>query len=355
MSAEPERIVLLSERISTIANQKIAQINGVTSETKILALNALIESARAGEAGRGFSVVANEVKAVSERIMEIAASLSSELAGSIAELTNLGRSMAEQVRGQRLVDQALNMIEIIDRNLYERSCDVRWWATDAAVVDALENPGSRSVDHASHRLGVILKSYTVYLDLWIADASGRVVANGRPDQYPGVIGSNVSNATWFRSAMATRTGDDYVAVDIDSEAGLRGAQVAVYSTAVRAGGQSGGKALGALGIFFDWQPQADAVVKGVRLSEEEQGRTRCLLVDARHRVIAASDARGVLTESFPLAISGSSRDGHYVDSQGAMVGFALTPGYETYRGLGWYGVIVQALPAAAKGAKGVRG
>ena len=25
----------------------------------------------------------------------------------------------------------------MDRNLYERSCDVRWWATDAAVVDAI--------------------------------------------------------------------------------------------------------------------------------------------------------------------------------------------------------------------------
>ena len=84
MSAEPERIVALSERISSIANQKISQINGVTSETKILALNALIESARAGEAGRGFSVVAQEVKAVSERIMGIAHALSSELAGSIA-------------------------------------------------------------------------------------------------------------------------------------------------------------------------------------------------------------------------------------------------------------------------------
>ena len=26
---------------------------------------------------------------------------------------------------------ALNAIELIDRNLYERTCDVRWWATDS--------------------------------------------------------------------------------------------------------------------------------------------------------------------------------------------------------------------------------
>ena len=349
MIAEPERIVLLSQRIGAIASQKIAQINGITSETKILALNALIEAARAGEAGRGFSVVANEVKAVSERIMEIAGALSSELAGSITELTDLGRAMAEQVRGQRLVDQAFNMIEIIDRNLYERSCDVRWWATDAAVVDALEAPGAASAAHAARRLGVILKSYTVYLDLWIADARGRVIANGRPDRYPGVAGADVSNAPWFRAAMDTRTGDDYAAIDIETAPALHGALVATYATAVRAGGQSGGKALGALGIFFDWQPQATGIVTGGRLSDEERARTRCLLIDARHRVLAASDGKGVLSEQVPLAIARGATEGHYLDEDGTMVGYALTPGYETYRGLGWYGVILQTLPAATKG------
>ncbi len=38
------------------------------------------------------------------------------------------RAMSHRANGERLVDLALNAIEIIDRNLYERSCDVRWWA-----------------------------------------------------------------------------------------------------------------------------------------------------------------------------------------------------------------------------------
>lgn len=342
---EPERIITLSHRVGRIAEDKIALINRITGETKNLALNALIEAARAGESGRGFAVVAGEVKVISGRITEIAEDLKTELAGSIVELTDLGERLVRQVRGQRLADLALNMIEIIDRNLYERSCDVRWWATDAAIVGALESPGAESARHASERLGVILNSYTVYLDLWVADAQGRVIANGRPQRYPGVIGSSVAQTPWFRAAMATHSGDDYAALDIDTVPLLGGAQVATYATAVRAGGQAAAPPIGALGIFFDWQPQAAAVVKGVRLGKEEQDRTRCLILDARHRVLAASDDRGLLQETLALN-TGAGRDGFYETDGRTVIGFALTPGYETYRGLGWYGVVCQKMPPA---------
>jgi hypothetical protein len=339
---QPERIIELSRHVSQVAEGKIALINAITRETRILALNALIESARAGESGRGFGVVANEVKVISERITEISQQLSTELAGAISELVGLGEGLVQQVRGQRLVDLAFNMVEIIDRNLYERSCDVRWWATDAAAVDAVANLGAASAGYASERLGVILNSYTVYLDLWIADATGRVIANGRPQKYSRVIGSDVSATAWFKAAMATASGDDYAAFDVERLALLDNAQVATYTTAIRAGGKANGKPLGALGIFFDWEPQAEAIVRGSQISAAERDFTRCLLLDANHRVIAASDGKGILSETLALP-AGRGQTGYHADGN-RMVGFALTPGYETYRGLGWYGAIVQELP-----------
>ena len=117
------------------------------------------------------------------------------------------------------------------------------------------------------------------------------------------------------------------------------ATVATYSTAIREGGEVDGAVIGALGIFFDWEPQARVVVEGVRLTDDERKRTRCMLIDRQGRVIAASDGRGILREVVRLEISGSI--GNYRDDNGAIVGYALTPGYETYQGLGWYGVIVQ--------------
>lgn len=252
MAHQPERIVELSRRVERISNEKIESIVDINQQAKYLSLNARIEAARSGEAGRGFAVVANQVQYVSEQITGIADALKEELAGSIADLIRIGENTLHEIRGyegRRLGDLALNMIETMDRNLYERSCDVRWWATDSSVVRALQEPGADSARHASGRLGVILDSYTVYLDLWVADAQGRVVANGRPDRYPQARGANVSHAEWFRRGMAAADGGEYVAMDIDSERLLDGAHVATYATAIRRDADKHGEPLGCWGVL----------------------------------------------------------------------------------------------------------
>jgi hypothetical protein len=257
----PERVVALADQVSGIANDKVERIQTVTQRTKLLAINALIEAAHAGERGKGFAVVAQEVGQVSDEIKELSDSLTQELRPRLEDLQALGNQLVQQVRGGRLADLALNMIEIIDRNLYERSCDVRWWATDSAMVDCCAAPSPDARAYASKRLGVILDAYTVYLDLWVADINGNVIANGRPDRYPDAQNTNVSNENWFRQALGTKSGDDFVVADVSRNAKLNDSEVATYATAVRAEGEADGEVIGALGIFFDWAPQASTIVE----------------------------------------------------------------------------------------------
>jgi uncharacterized protein YerC len=332
-----EDILKLAYEVSRVTEEKVDLIDSVMRQTTLLAINARIEAARAGSAGAAFSVVAQEMGAVATDISRISKELRGAIAGNIERLEEVGAEIVTHFRGTRFVDLALNAVEIIDRNLYERSCDVRWWATDSAVVDVVEKPDAASIDYACERLATILRSYTVYLDLWVADASGRVIASGRPHSYRSVTGTDVSQTDWFAKAIRTASGEDFVVADIEINAALNGAPVATYATAIREGGRSDGRPLGVLGIFFDWQPQADAVVRGVSLSEDERSTTRVLLIDARHRVIAASDGHGVLQETVALETEGRPR-GHY-QRDTALTAFAQTPGYETYRGLGWYGVV----------------
>lgn len=338
-SFRPERILDLSERLSSVAGEKIGEIARVNRAAKMLSINALIVAARAGEAGKGFAIVAEEFKKISTEIDAVAAALESQVRADLDELSAIGGAILSHMRGQRLADLALNAIEIVDRNLYERTCDVRWWATDSAVVACLAEDDEGARKYASERLGVILDAYTVYLDLWICDARGRIVANGRPSRYPNVIGQSVADARWFQEGMATATGDDFIACDIERCRALGDAPVATYATAIRAGGQAKGQPLGVLGVHFDWRPQAQAVVDGVRLTPEERERSRVMLLDQKGRVLAASDNAGVLSEVFPLDTSAGPM-GSYADGE-VTVGYALTPGYETYAGLGWYGCLVQ--------------
>jgi hypothetical protein len=330
----------LTNEVNRIACDKTKSIQQITNQMRMLALNALIESARAGDQGRGFAVVAQEVRSVGQQVETIAKELETQLTRRTGDLMLSIARMNDKALGERMVDLSLNAVELIDRNLYERTCDVRWWATDAAVVQCAADPSAAAVTYASERLGVILNAYTVYLDLWLCDLDGKILANGRPDRF-NTKGQNVAGEPWFQRAVALRSGDDYVAGDVLCQPLLGGAQVATYCAGIRDGGQAHGRPLGVLAIHFDWEPQARAIVQGVRLDDVD--RARALLVDADMRVIAASDGQGLLTERMSLKLD-NRRSGHYLDADGTLVAFHATPGYETYKGLGWYGVIVR--PAA---------
>ena len=328
-------IARLTAEVNQIACDKTKSIQQITNQMKMLALNALIESSRAGAQGAGFAVVAQEVRNVGQQVEAIARDLESQLTKRTGNLVSSMQRMAQRSRGERMVDLSLNAIELIDRNLYERTCDVRWWATDSAVVGCAATPEAAVAAHASDRLAVILSAYTVYLDLWLCDLNGKILANGRTDRF-NVAGQSVHDARWFHEARKLRSGDDYVASDVECQPLLGNAQVATYCASVRENGKANGKPIGVLAIHFDWEPQARAIVQGVRVGENDKARV--LLVDSSFRVIAASDGQGLLTERVQLSQQSAGQSGFYEDRSG-LVAYHATPGYETYKGLGWFGVI----------------
>jgi Methyl-accepting chemotaxis protein (MCP) signalling domain len=339
-----DKVIEITKGVSHSTRQGLDEIQRVTGLTKILALNAQIEAARAGEHGRGFAIVAQEVGNVSVKIRSIADQLGEKLSGDLSLLDKISSSMVIDSRGERLADLAFNMIEIIDRNLYERSCDVRWWATDAAVVNCLADP--KTAGFASQRLGVILDAYTVYRDIWIADTEGHVIANGRSSRFPKAIGSSVRNLPWFNNALSTRDGQEFVVDEVAPIAQLGNTPVATYAAAIRENGSNTGKPVGVLGIHFDWDAQSQVVVDRVRLLPDEREHSRCMLIDAQGKVIASTGGKGVLSEYFKLP-STTKPAGFYVDRD-TIVGYALTPGYETYKGLGWWGIITQPIKMPIK-------
>ena len=65
--ATPEHIAQLTQQLSTLLTDTVEHIAGLNREARILALNAEIESARAGDAGVAFGVVAKAMSQLSEK------------------------------------------------------------------------------------------------------------------------------------------------------------------------------------------------------------------------------------------------------------------------------------------------
>lgn len=329
--------------LSDTLTDAINEINDVNSNTHLLALNARIEAARAGNAGAAFSVVAEEMQHLSARTAEIANGMANRTKSSIDELLEL---IGSSVRGGRLSDMALTNIDLIDRNLYERTCDVRWWATDSSLVDALAAATPEAYEYASHRLGVILGAYTVYHDLVLCDLNGQIVANGKPNEFTST-GQNVSQAEWFQSAKRTSHGDEYGFETAHKSHLVNGHSVLAYSCGVREGGQSHGKLLGVLGIFFNWEEFAQTIMDQSPLSETEKSTTRCCICNDAGLLLADSWGKQ-LQESIDLddleQIFSEKKNfllGEY-NGKHACVAHAQAPGFETYS-TGWHSLVIQEM------------
>lgn len=344
-----ERVAELSEILASKVESAINEIERLNGQTHMIAINARIEASRAGMAGKAFSVVAEQMNDLSGKIGIVSKKMRNESRGSIDELGNLIKTQATNVRGTRFSDLALTNIDLIDRNLYERSCDVRWWATDDTIVNALHKKTKESYDLVSKRLGIILNSYTVYFDLVLCDLDGNVMANGRPESYRSV-GMNVKNSEWFSSAMkSTSSGKEFGFQTVNKCPMVNNDLSLVFSCTVREHGEQSGSVIGVLGVIFRWEDLAQKIVKGVPIADEEKDKTRICIVDENGLLLA--DSKDLLLED-KIEFLGKNelfkeKKGFAIsdyNDEKCCIAHALSTGYETYAS-GWHSVIIQKLKA----------
>lgn len=315
------------------ANQQMSlvveTIQHITKQTNLLSLNSAIEAARAGEAGRGFSVVADEIKKLADRSFS-ATKESTELIDNIQKKAN-------EVIAVRTADVAFDTIDKIDRNLFERNCDVQAWATFDKIKNCLRTDTPNGFQQASALLKKIVDIYEVYYDLYLVDPAGKIVAAG-VDQ--NLIGQDMSDREWFQETM--KRADVYVTDMYQSKA--VGGHTVAYSCPVK---DEDGKILGVFTTRFNWNFIYD-IIDSAKVGDTGD----VFIVNREGLVIASRDRSGILQKNLrqvkavQKAIAGD-KYGYTIekDQEGKMkiFGYAHTKGYNAYKGKAWSAIVTETL------------
>ncbi len=135
---------------SEAIDQVVGVIEDIADQTNLLALNAAIEAARAGEAGRGFAVVADEVRKLAEKTMsatkEVAQTIESIKVSTGSTVQRVEATQTNVSRGVELAGQAGEMLQNIVGNTNQVATVVTQIATAAEEQTAATDEISKNVE-----------------------------------------------------------------------------------------------------------------------------------------------------------------------------------------------------------------
>jgi len=231
-------------------------------------------------------------------------------------------------------------IDIMDRNLYERANDCRWWALTTVFAEMLAQPQLSERDTLA--IGAILRTinglYTVYSNLIVFDRSGKVIATSNAAE--GELAGSVLSDEWVARILALR-GDQAYAVSSFAATPLYGGRSTyIYGAAIQDPKRHG--VVGGIAIVFDGAPQIAAMLSDA-LPRDGTGAVKSgafgLLVEKDGRIVASTrdDYRPGDTLTVDPAFlglkPGTGHSGFTVMGDGYYaVGARASSGYREYKG-----------------------
>ncbi|MBX2859408.1 MAG: cache domain-containing protein, partial [Cellvibrionaceae bacterium] len=232
-------------------------------------------------------------------------------------------------------------IDIMDRNLYERANDCRWWALTTMFRKTL---AQTSLDkNQAGELESILKYinalYTVYTNLFIYDAQGKIIAVSN-DSQKHMLG-NVLTDAYVKQTLAIRSSQVYSVSPFDASELYDGKPTYIYG-AVITDLDNPQRALGGIGIVFDSEPEFKAMLED-SLPKTSSGEVLAgyfgVLCERGGKVISSSCEQlppgatlDIERSLFNLANGSTAKKIIEYRNQYYALGVAASTGYREYKG-----------------------
>jgi len=157
------------------ASTTVMRIDGISAQTKMLALNAGIESARAGEMGRGFAIVAEEVRRLSDQVKESTESVKS----IFSEMNIMILAIAEKMKYiESSVGVANDTSILMDDNISGLIANLKRFSVDMEKIVGM-------TEHQRIRMGKIeegskdIKNAAVEMEKVLSESKSVIINNDK--------------------------------------------------------------------------------------------------------------------------------------------------------------------------------
>lgn len=252
-------------------------------------------------------------------------------------VTNLNTAMLVRYLEDMKFQSSL-AIDIMDRNLYERANDCRWWALTTTFRELLSQTRVDENDRETMNalLAYINDLYTVYSTMFIYDRDGTIVAISNPSDTH-TIGKRVGHS-WAEETLRLETTQEYVVSGFEPSALYDNRSTYIYNACIR---NFTGESIGGIGIVFDAEPQFEAMLHDVLPKDENheiKDEMFAFFIDRRGRVLSSTNRNITVGSTVPLPESllqlpSGRSDAQIISYNGIYytVGATCSSGYREYK------------------------
>ena len=229
-------------------------------------------------------------------------------------------------------------IDIMDRNLFERANDSRWWALTTTFRQILSQ--NQISDSDRENMNAILRTindlYTVYTSMFVYDRDGFIVAVSNPSESH-YIGKRVGY-NWASQTLQLESTQEYIVSPFEPSTFYDNRSTYIYNACIQ---DFSGHGVGGIGIVFDAQPQFEAMLHDV-LPKNENHEIKdgmfAIFIDRFGQVIASTSEAIAIgsTITLPESIVQLSRgqsDAQMIEYNGIYytIGATCSSGYREYK------------------------